>query len=297
MLARLPLVVASRWDILRSMPWIDLDKWYIRNFTNTLVPLNAFVSAHWISGPQKVENYNSFNAFEILGQPAAGYSSGQALATITNILKKLPAGIGYEWTGLSFEQNASGSSTGPLYALAMIDQPLLRGMVHMLVENGGVAEVSHLSALPVRARHMLKRLHIAQQKNTVFCSKIMRPSSMALRALLLSLHSGIVLPELPRTGAVSAPLPALLTPPQKSLLMQLGWIISGGTLIDPDLTLSRAYYQNLTINIHSCHGPRLNLVFFIQLGGKAIQCCHQHSRQRRGKNQARKTQDGAKKCL
>ncbi|ANA12719.1 MULTISPECIES: efflux RND transporter permease subunit [Acetobacter] len=98
----------------------DLDKWYIRNFTNTLVPLNAFVSAHWISGPQKVENYNSFNAFEILGQPAAGYSSGQALATITNILKKLPAGIGYEWTGLSFEQNASGSSTGPLYALAMI---------------------------------------------------------------------------------------------------------------------------------------------------------------------------------
>ncbi|GCD57582.1 efflux RND transporter permease subunit [Acetobacter pasteurianus] len=98
----------------------DLDKWYIRNFTNTLVPLNTFVSAHWISGPQKVENYNSFNAFEILGQPAEGYSSGQALATITNILKKLPAGIGYEWTGLSFEQNASGSSTGPLYALAMI---------------------------------------------------------------------------------------------------------------------------------------------------------------------------------
>ena len=98
----------------------DLDKWYIRNFTNTLVPLNAFVSAHWISGPQKVENYNSFNAFEILGQPAAGYSSGQALTTITNILKKLPAGIGYEWTGLSFEQNASGSSTGPLYALALI---------------------------------------------------------------------------------------------------------------------------------------------------------------------------------
>ncbi|GBR50292.1 hydrophobe/amphiphile efflux-1 family RND transporter [Acetobacter pomorum] len=98
----------------------DLDKWYIRNFTNTLVPLNAFVSAHWISGPQKVENYNSFNAFEILGQPAEGYSSGQALATITNILKKLPAGIGYEWTGLSFEQNASGSSTGPLYVLAMI---------------------------------------------------------------------------------------------------------------------------------------------------------------------------------
>ncbi|GAL99206.1 multidrug efflux pump acriflavin resistance protein AcrB/AcrD/AcrF [Acetobacter tropicalis NRIC 0312] len=103
----------------RMLP-ADLNKWYIRNALNTLTPLNAFISGHWIVGPQKVENYNGLNAFEILGQPAAGYSSGDSITAIQDILKKLPSGIGYEWTGLSFEQIASGSSTGPLYALAAV---------------------------------------------------------------------------------------------------------------------------------------------------------------------------------
>ncbi|OUJ05415.1 efflux RND transporter permease subunit [Acetobacter malorum] len=98
----------------------DLDKWYIRNALQTLTPLNAFASGHWEVGPQKVENYNGLNAFEILGQPAPGYSSGDSINAIKSVLDKLPAGVGYEWTGLSFEQVASGSSTGPLYALAMI---------------------------------------------------------------------------------------------------------------------------------------------------------------------------------
>jgi multidrug efflux pump len=96
----------------------DLNKWYIHTNTNTMAPLNTFISGHWISGPQKVENYNGYNAYEILGQPAAGYSSGDAMAAIKDILAKLPTGIGFEWTGLSFEEVASGSSTGSLYALA-----------------------------------------------------------------------------------------------------------------------------------------------------------------------------------
>ncbi|WP_458135551.1 efflux RND transporter permease subunit [Komagataeibacter sp. NFXK3] len=98
----------------------DLNKWYIRNATGGMVPFNAFVSGQWIMGPQKVEDYNGLNAFEILGQPAAGYSSGDSIAAMKEILAKLPTGVGYEWTGLSFEQMASGSSTGPLYALAVI---------------------------------------------------------------------------------------------------------------------------------------------------------------------------------
>ncbi|BCI67002.1 efflux RND transporter permease subunit [Acetobacter aceti] len=101
----------------RMVP-VDLDAWYLRNTGGTMVPFNAVVSGSWIVGPQKVENYNGLNAFEILGQPAVGYSSGDAIAAITQILNDLPPGIGYEWTGLSFEQMAAGSSTGPLYALA-----------------------------------------------------------------------------------------------------------------------------------------------------------------------------------
>jgi multidrug efflux pump len=98
----------------------DLAKWYIRNATNTLVPFNAIATGTWTSGPQKVEGYNSYNAFEIQGQPAPGYSSGDSIREIEKILAKLPPGVGYDWTGLSYEQQAAGSSTAPLYGLAAV---------------------------------------------------------------------------------------------------------------------------------------------------------------------------------
>ncbi|MCX5615201.1 efflux RND transporter permease subunit [Bombella saccharophila] len=98
----------------------DLNRWYIRNNLGELVPFNAFASGHWIVGPQKVENYNGLNSYEIQGVPAAGVSAGRAVAEIEAILKTLPPGVGHEWTGLTFEQLASGNATGPLYALAVI---------------------------------------------------------------------------------------------------------------------------------------------------------------------------------
>ncbi|MDG6094188.1 efflux RND transporter permease subunit [Acetobacter sp. AN02] len=98
----------------------DLSAWYLRNASGTMVPFNAIASGNWIVGPQKVENYNGLNAFEILGQPSAGHSSGEAIQAMTEIASKLPAGISHQWTGLSYEQMASGSSTGTLYALAAV---------------------------------------------------------------------------------------------------------------------------------------------------------------------------------
>ncbi|GAN52985.1 efflux RND transporter permease subunit [Tanticharoenia sakaeratensis] len=98
----------------------DLEKWYIRNAVNSLVPLNAFASSHWIVGAQKVEDYNGQNSYELLGQPAAGVSSGQAMDEMRKIFSHLPRGISYDWTGLSYEQVASAGSTGPLYALAVV---------------------------------------------------------------------------------------------------------------------------------------------------------------------------------
>ncbi|MBS1023928.1 efflux RND transporter permease subunit [Gluconobacter cerinus] len=110
---------------IQGEPWArmtpeDLNRWYVRNTTGTMVPFNAFASGTWESGPQKVEDYNGMNSYEIQGQPAVGSSSGQAMSEMEKILAKLPRGIGYEWTGLSYEQLASSGSTGPLYALAAI---------------------------------------------------------------------------------------------------------------------------------------------------------------------------------
>ncbi|WP_025885551.1 efflux RND transporter permease subunit [Asaia prunellae] len=98
----------------------DLNKWYIRNTAGSMVPFNAFASGNWVVGPQKVENYNGLNAFELQGQPAPGSSTGTAMAEMEKIMATLPKGIGFEWTGISYEQVASAGATGPLYALAAV---------------------------------------------------------------------------------------------------------------------------------------------------------------------------------
>jgi multidrug efflux pump len=98
----------------------DLQKWYVRNESGTMVPLSAIATGEWIYGSPKLSRYNGVAAMEILGTPAPGYSSGQAMAEVEAIAKKLPSGIGYSFTGLSFEERLSGSQAPALYALSML---------------------------------------------------------------------------------------------------------------------------------------------------------------------------------
>jgi multidrug efflux pump len=106
-------------DDARMQP-ADLGKWYIRNAAGTMVPFDSFMSGSWTVGPEKVENYNEYTSFEILGNPAPGVSSGQAMAEISSLIAKLPEGVGYEFTGLSFEQLRAGSQTYELYAISFL---------------------------------------------------------------------------------------------------------------------------------------------------------------------------------
>jgi multidrug efflux pump len=97
----------------------DLSRWYVRNAAGNMVPFDAFLGGSWTLGPQKVESYNGLTSFEVLGAPAPTSSTGAAMATMTRLIAKLPAGIGYEWTGQSYEEQKSGSQTGPLYAISL----------------------------------------------------------------------------------------------------------------------------------------------------------------------------------
>ncbi|HEX7749661.1 MAG TPA: efflux RND transporter permease subunit [Bordetella sp.] len=98
----------------------DLDKWYVRNASGGMVPFSAFSSGTWQFGPEKLNRYNGVPAFEIQGLPAPGYSSGDAMDEMERIAAKLPKGIGHEWTGLSFEEKASGQQAPALYAVSLI---------------------------------------------------------------------------------------------------------------------------------------------------------------------------------
>ncbi|WP_459673429.1 efflux RND transporter permease subunit [Acidisoma sp. 7E03] len=98
----------------------DLGKWYVRNSAGSMVPFSAFMTGHWVSGPQKVELYNGITSYEIQGQPAPGVSTGEAMAEMEKLIAKLPPGVGYEWTGLSYEELASGSQTYVLYLISLV---------------------------------------------------------------------------------------------------------------------------------------------------------------------------------
>ena len=97
----------------------DLNRWYVRNSQGGMVPFSAFGHGEWTFGPQKLTRFNGVPAFQIQGAPAPGASSGDALAAMEEIVSKLPAGIGLEWNGLSYEEKKSGSQAPLLYALSL----------------------------------------------------------------------------------------------------------------------------------------------------------------------------------
>ena len=98
----------------------DLNSWFVRGASGTMAPFSAFATTHWIFGPARLERYNGLPSSEIQGQAAPGVSSGAALTKMEALTKKLPAGFGFEWTGLSYEEKQSGSQAPALYALSIV---------------------------------------------------------------------------------------------------------------------------------------------------------------------------------
>ena len=98
----------------------DFNKWFVRNSAGDMVPFSAFASAHWAYGSPRLERYNGLASAEIMGDAAPGRSTGEAMAQMEFMAAKLPAGIGYEWTGLSYQERMSGSQAPALYAISLL---------------------------------------------------------------------------------------------------------------------------------------------------------------------------------
>lgn len=98
----------------------DIGRWYVRNSSNEMVPFSAFASTEWTSGSPRLERYNGVPSVEILGMAMPGAaSSGEAMAIVERHAAQLPAGIGYEWTGVSLQEREAGSQTLLLYTLSI----------------------------------------------------------------------------------------------------------------------------------------------------------------------------------
>ena len=93
------------------------------NVTNTQgqsVPLSAFVKTRWVTGQMQAVRYNGYPAMRIAGDAGAGFSTGQAIAEMEALAAKLPQGIGIEWTGLSREEQLSGSQATTLLVFSLL---------------------------------------------------------------------------------------------------------------------------------------------------------------------------------
>ena len=98
----------------------DIGRWYVKNNVGEMVPFSAFSTAHWNYGSPRLERYNGIPSIQINGQAAPGVSTGEAMAEMESMIAKLPEGIGYEWTGLSYEERNAGAQAPALYALSLL---------------------------------------------------------------------------------------------------------------------------------------------------------------------------------
>jgi multidrug efflux pump len=116
---RLQRVVVQAEAQARMQPE-DLLKLNVLNTGGQPVPLAAFASSKWVTGPMQTVRYNGYPTMRIAGEPAKGVSTGAAIAEMERLAAELPAGFGYEWTGQTREEKLSGSTAFILFGFSLL---------------------------------------------------------------------------------------------------------------------------------------------------------------------------------
>ena len=98
----------------------SVNSWYVRNTSADMVPFSAFAKTEWTYGSPRLERYNGSPSMEILGEAAPGKSTGDAMAFMVSLIEKLPAGIGYDWTGMSYQERLSTDQAPMLYFISIV---------------------------------------------------------------------------------------------------------------------------------------------------------------------------------
>jgi HAE1 family hydrophobic/amphiphilic exporter-1 len=98
----------------------EIGQYYVRNSGGQMVPLSTMVSVSKMTGPNFVTRFNLYNAAEIMGAPAPGYSSGQAMKAIEEVMKSMPSEVGYEWSGLTLQEKKSEGQAPIIFGMAVL---------------------------------------------------------------------------------------------------------------------------------------------------------------------------------
>ncbi len=93
---------------------------YVRNAAGEMVPLDTLVKVTQVSGPNFATRFNLYPAAEIIGSPAPGYSSGQAIAAVQDVMAAMPSEAGFEWSGLTLQEKKSEGQAPLILAMAVV---------------------------------------------------------------------------------------------------------------------------------------------------------------------------------
>jgi len=142
----------------------DLSLWRVPNSNGDFVDFSTFATQNWVFGPQQVSRYDALPAMEIEGSPAAGFSSGEALAEMEALAAKLPPGFSLQWTGMSLEEKDAGAGALPLYGLALATMFLCLAALY----ESWTIPIAVLFAMPVGVLGALLGAWIGGQSNGVY---------------------------------------------------------------------------------------------------------------------------------
>ena len=118
--SRLWQVIVQAEDSYRTQP-DDIDQVYVRNRQGSMVPLSSLVKMKYVPGPDLVTRFNNFPAAKITGDPAPGYSSGQALSAMEELSKEVfPAGFSFAWSGQAYEEKQSGGASAVVFVFGLV---------------------------------------------------------------------------------------------------------------------------------------------------------------------------------
>ena len=98
----------------------DIGRWHVRNNRGEMVPFSSFTAVRWTLGSPKLERFDGVPSVSVVGEPAPGLSSGEAMRIMADYAAKLPNGIGLRWVGLSYEERLSGAQAPALYAVSLL---------------------------------------------------------------------------------------------------------------------------------------------------------------------------------
>jgi len=142
----------------------DLTRLYTRSNQGKMVPLSAVVSTEWTAGPDLLPHFNGFPAAKIIGNAAAGYSSGQAISTMEELARELPPSYTFAWSGLAFEEKQSGGTS----SLAFVFGLLIVFLVLAAQYESWTLPGAVMTAIPFGVLGALATNHIRGLENDVY---------------------------------------------------------------------------------------------------------------------------------